>query len=95
MIMYKANPGVVLGEICGEYLLVASREAREKCPYVTQINETSAFLWKQLEDEATFEDLLMTVKSNFEIDDEPSVSEWIHEFIDEMISLGYLEEYRL
>ena len=46
---YVTRPGVVLCSVCGEYLLVAAKEAREHCPYVTQINESAASYWKLLD----------------------------------------------
>ena len=46
---YKRNPGVELLEICEEYLLVATKEARGYCSYVTQINRSAANCWKHLD----------------------------------------------
>lgn len=46
---YSLRPGIVLAEICGEYLLVATGEARSACPYVTQINPAAAEHWKLCE----------------------------------------------
>ena len=47
---YKKRSGVVLLEICGEHLLVATKEARDRCPYVTQINQSAAFYWEKFDD---------------------------------------------
>lgn len=46
---YKRRPGVELLEICGEYLLVATKEARGHCNYVTQVNRSAADFWRQLD----------------------------------------------
>ncbi len=46
MKVFSRLPGVELLEICGEYLLVATKDARDKCPYVTQINKSAANYWK-------------------------------------------------
>ena len=46
---YVTRPGVVLTSICDEYMLLAAKAAREHCPYMTQLNESSAFLWRRLE----------------------------------------------
>lgn len=51
MKQYKIRPGVVLLEVCDEYLLVATRDARDTCPYLTQISEETAVLWRLLEQE--------------------------------------------
>ena len=34
--------------ICGLYLLVAAKDAGERCPLSSQISESSAFLWRKL-----------------------------------------------
>jgi hypothetical protein len=49
MKIYRRRPNVELLEISGEYLLVATKEARDLCPYVTQINESAAACWKLLD----------------------------------------------
>lgn len=46
---YKRTAGVEMLEVCGEYLLAATGEARGKCPYVTQINASAAEFWRLLE----------------------------------------------
>ncbi len=51
MKQYKIRPGVVLLEVCGEHLLVATRDARETCPYLPQLSEEAAVLCHLLEQE--------------------------------------------
>ena len=46
---YTILPGIVRTEVCGETMLVACGSARGKAPYAHTLNETAAFLWKQLE----------------------------------------------
>ena len=45
---YTILPGIVRTEVCGETMLVACGSARGKAPYARTLNETAAFLWKQL-----------------------------------------------
>lgn len=90
MTWYRTRPGVVLTGICGEYLLVAAKSAREFVPYVTQLNESSAALWEMLENggnERTLEDGVTQI---FEIEDRCSARTSIRTFIDQMVNLGYL-----
>lgn len=89
---YHTRPGVVLTGICGEYLLVAARSIRDSLSYVTQLNESSAFLWKQLESGADEKTLLKRVLEEYEINDPAAASAEIHEFIEKMASAGYLIE---
>ena len=88
----KTRPGVVLAPVCGEYLLVSAKAVRDVCPYVTQINETSAFLWQQLIPGADREELLRAVAREYEIDDPAEVSAAIDSFLNQMLEAGYLLE---
>lgn len=45
---YTIQPGVVLAQICDDYLLVASGDARGKVPYVRKVNQTGAYFWQLL-----------------------------------------------
>ena len=90
MTVYKTRPGVVLAEIAGEYVLVSAKALFEQCPYVTQINETSAFLWERLEGGATLETLLSAVAEEFELDDPEAARASILDFIHQMSELNFL-----
>ena len=46
---YKTRVGVVLTRVCGEWLLVSAAALKDLCPFVTVINESSAFLWNRLQ----------------------------------------------
>lgn len=90
MATYKTRPGVVLTSICGEYFLVAARALLDTCPYVTQINETSAFLWKELERGADRETLMRAADAEYEIDDPEKARAAIDGFITQMLEMNYL-----
>ena len=49
MKQFKRRPGVVLEEVCGAPLLIATRKAREGCAYVTQVNSAAAAYWRLAE----------------------------------------------
>ncbi len=88
--VYKTRPGVVLTEICGEYVLVSARALLDLCPYVTQINETSAFLWKRLETGASAEQLVSAAAEEYEIEDPEALVSAIDDFLQQMQDLNYL-----
>ena len=90
MTSYKTRPGVVLTEIAGEYALVAAKALLEECPYVTQINESSAFLWKQMESGASLEELVNAVAEEYELEDPAAAGEAIRGFIQQMADMNYL-----
>lgn len=89
---YKTRPGVVLTSICGEYFLVAAESARVFCPYVMEINETSAFLWRHLMSGADLPQLEAAVAEEYEIDEPDLACSAIRGFIDQLTELNYLLE---
>lgn len=90
MIRYKTRPGVVLANILGENVLVSARANLALCPYVSEINETSAFLWQKLVDGASEDELLDAVCGEYEIDDPEAARQAIRGFIAQMLELNYL-----
>lgn len=87
---YRTRDGVVLTEVCGQYLLVSAEAIREFCPYVTQINESSAFLWKQLESGASLDELESAVAEEYELEDPAAAGEAIRGFVQQMADMNYL-----
>ena len=90
MTMYRTRPGVVLTEIAGEYMLVSARALQDICPPFTQINESSAFLWRQIETGATLEQLRTAVESEYEIEDREAAEAAIRAFVQQMQDMNYL-----
>ena len=91
MTVYKTRRGVVLTEICGEYVLIAAKALLDRCPYLTQINESSAFLWKRMMNGATLEELVIAVEDEYEILDVDETKTAIDNIIKKMIEMNYLE----
>ncbi len=87
---YKTREGIVLTEVCGETLLVSANALRKLCPFVTVLNESSAFLWTQLRNGATVEELESAVHAEYEIDDPSVVRAVIEDFLRQMLELNYL-----
>ncbi len=92
MTRYKTRPGVVLTAICGKQILVATKTARESCPYVTEINETSAFLWERLRGGADIDALMDAVNREYEVEDPALARNAVLSFIGQMLELNYLEQ---
>ena len=88
--IYKTRPGVVLTEIAGEYVLVAAKMLLDTCPYVTQINESSAFLWSQMETGASLEQLSEAVSKEYEIEDHDAADEAIRAIVQQLQDMNYL-----
>lgn len=87
---YKCRPGVILTEVCGEALLVSARALRGLCPYVTVLNDSSAFLWRRLKSGADARELVDAVRAEFEVEDEDALRGMIDEFLRQMNEQHYL-----
>ena len=93
MKQYKRRPGVVLLTIDGEHLLVATKEAREHCPYVTQINDAAADCWRLMEKSPnpSLPDLIKHFGKDSG-DRDPAAFMQMMTFINKMKKAGYLLE---
>ena len=89
---YKTRSGVVLTNIAGQDILIASKSVRDVCPYTSQINETAAFCWKAMEDGIDFDSLFAKVSEEYEIDDPAAARADLAELIDQLIKANYLIE---
>ena len=87
---YKTRDGVVLATVCGESLLVSASSLRGICPFVTVLNDSSAFLWNRLRNGASLAELENAVQTEYEIDDPLSVRTVIEAFLQRMSELNYL-----
>lgn len=90
MPIYQTRPGVVLIQICGEYLLVAAKAVQDECPYYCFLNESSAFVWKQLEKGSDFASLEAAVAEEFEIEDPARTRGLILALLEELEKNHYL-----
>lgn len=87
---YRTRPGVVLTEICGEHMLVSARAVAHDCPFVTHINESSAFLWEKLKNGADEDELMEAVAKDFELEDPEELREAIRGLIRQLLDLKLL-----
>lgn len=87
---YRTRPGVVLTSICGEQLLVSAKANLNICPYVSQINDSSAFLWSVLAHGATEDELIRAVKDKFEVEEPEDLRPVIEAFLETMLEKNYL-----
>ncbi len=87
---YKTRNGVLLTEVCGEYLLVATKSARQFCPFVTVLNESAAFVWHRLEPGATLPELEAAVAEEYEIGDPDEARRMLLAMLEDLENKGYL-----
>lgn len=85
----KIHPGVVLVSVCEEHILVATREAREKVPYVQQINSAAAFYWEQLQNGLEPQDIARQAASKYHISGRQAAGAVI-DFLKKLHQRGYV-----
>ena len=90
MIIYQCRPGIVLTEICGEYLLVAPQNLRYTCPYLKQINETGAFIWKNLMSGCSIEQLTNMLFDTYDLPDKETAKKEIDRYVKLLDENNYL-----
>ena len=89
---HKIRDGIVLVNICDEYLLIAGKSAREYCPSVMQVNETAAYIWKMLEKGMDSNEMIMSILSEFELEEDIDIYAMLNEYIEILKSNGYIVE---
>ena len=52
---YTCRPGVVFCKICGESLLIPTREASEETPDIIRLSLPAVIVWKSIEQGKTFD----------------------------------------
>ena len=81
MTIYRSSPDIVLTVICGEYMLVATKKADDRCPYLNGMNETGAFIWKKLKNGCTINQLADALYEEYDLPDIQTAAKEISEFI--------------
>ena len=89
---YRTRPGVVLTTISGQNVLVSAKSVQGLCPFTAQINETTAFCWRVLEEGADVDTLLRRVCEEYEIEDAAAVRADLEQLVAQMLESNYLIE---
>lgn len=62
---YRLRDGIVLAEVCGQPMLVATGEALEHCRYMSLINTDAAFYMRLLEEPVNAEEMAENASVRF------------------------------
>ena len=66
----KAKPGFNLRVVCGEHIIVAEGEENIDFSNIISMNESSAYLWQNIQGkEFTHEDLVDLLTQEYEVDE--------------------------
>lgn len=80
----------VLREVAGNYIVVPFGENAVSFKAMITLNKTGAFLWRQLEEERTEEELLAAILEEYDIDSEIAKAD-IAQFVERLQAAGILK----
>lgn len=86
----KVNSDFVMRNIAGENILVPTGEAAEKFNGMITMNEVAAFMWQNIDEVESKEDLVKMVLNEFEVDEETATRD-VENFINELSSINMIE----
>ena len=85
----KIKDDFYIKEVAGLNVVVATGEAAEDMNAMINLNESAAFLWKQLENDTTKEELIKKLTEEYEVDyEKASIS--VDKFISKLNEIGCL-----
>ena len=84
----KVQKEFVLREIAGDYVIIPTGKTVLTFNGLITVNEVGADLWKMLQSEVTFDDLLNGILETYDVDEE-TAREDIQEFLDTLIKAAY------
>lgn len=87
----KIKEGYMLREVAGSFVVVPLGKASLDFNGMITLNEMGAFLWKQLEQGCTEEELLEAVLAEYEVTEERAKS-GIEKFLDKVRDGRFVEE---
>ncbi len=87
----KVNHEFLLKEIAGSFVVIPVSSVLVDFDGMITLNETGVFLWRLLEEEKTFDELLVALRAEYEVDDETARAD-IAAFLDQMRAIRALEE---
>lgn len=86
----KIKDGLILREVAGNYIVVAVGDAVKTFNGVINLNETGAFLWKNLADGKNEEQLIDALLSEYEVERELATAD-VKKFIDKLTEAGLVK----
>lgn len=87
----KTKKGFMLRSVGGRHVVVAIGKASEEFNGLIKLNETGAFLWKQLEKGTTYDDMLSALLKEYEVD-EATARQGIDAFIETAKNANLIED---
>ena len=89
---YTRREGILLAEICGEYLLLADAGAREKVPFMSSVNEPSAIIWEYIATPKSISECAAKLAAEYPDVDPGRLAADASAFLSEMVRNDYVRE---
>lgn len=86
----KIKDGFKLREVAGNFIVVATGKASKEFNGMINLNETGAFLWKKLENNANEEDLVKALLEEYDVTEDVA-KKGVKSFLDKVIGAGFIE----
>ena len=86
----KIKEGLILREVAGNYIVVAVGDAVKSFNGVINLNETGAFLWKNLAEGKEQNQLVEALLEEYEVDKEIAVAD-VKKFLDKLTEAGLVK----
>ncbi len=86
----KIKDGFVLREVSGNHIVVAVGEGTKIFNGMIQLNETSAFLWKTLQEDVSEQDLVNGLVAEYKVEKSVAESD-VKEFIESLKEANLLK----
>lgn len=86
----KIKDGYLLRNVAGSSIIVAVGDEAVNFDGIRTLNETGAFLWKQIEQGADEEKIVNALMEEYEVDEETAKND-VQEFVNLLINNGLVE----
>ena len=87
----KLKNGFVLRDLGGQSVVVAVGEATKSFNGIIKLNESSAFLWKQMKDDFSKEHLVSALLAEYDVEEDVA-SQNVDNFVDTLKNNGVIED---
>lgn len=85
----KVSKEFVLREIAGDYIIIPTGKTILEFNGLITVNEVGVSLWKMLQDEATYEELVKGILDEYDVEETVARAD-IQEFLDRLNEAGIL-----
>ncbi len=87
----KIKTDYVLHSMGNEYVVVAVNDRTEELRGMIRLNETGAFLWREMMNDCTEETLVQALTEKYEVSRE-TASDAVHSFLEQLSAVDVIEK---